>query len=100
MKSLTPSRPRRGACSEYCSKISGAASSSMIPGFQGLPQNPSNQRPTIALLSCSRDIFDPLGAVGKGVVAFRPGVSTSWVGVVNTRILRFDSDTEHRAGHA
>src|ERR1700730_16348525 len=33
----------------------------MIPGFQGLPQNPSNQRPTMALFSCSRDIFDPLG---------------------------------------
>src|SRR5258708_33448340 len=33
----------------------------MIPGFQGLPQNPSNQRLTVALYSCSRDIFDPLG---------------------------------------
>src|SRR5205814_922524 len=93
MKSLTSSRPRRGACSEYWSKISGAASSSMILGFQGLPQNPANQRPTIALLSCWRDIFDPLGAVDKGVLAFRRGVSTSWVGGVDTRILRFDSDT-------
>src|SRR5712671_99773 len=41
----------------------------MISGFQGLPQNPSNQRPTIALLSCSRDIFDPLSAVNEGVLA-------------------------------
>src|SRR5260370_33660503 len=32
----------------------------MISGFQGLPQNPSNHRPTMALLSCSRDITDPL----------------------------------------
>src|SRR6266436_9629555 len=69
MKLRTSSRPRRGAWSEYWSKISGAASSSMISGFQGLPQNPSNQRPTIALLSCSRDIFDPLSAVNEGVLA-------------------------------
>src|SRR6267142_1420914 len=87
------SRPRRGAWSEYWSKISGAASSSMILGFQGLPQNPSNQRPTTALLSCSPDIFDPLDAGDKGVPAFRRGVSTSCIGVVDTRILRFDSDT-------
>src|SRR5215467_9544075 len=39
----------------------------MIPGFQGLPQNPSNQRPTMALLSCSRDMTDPLSAI-KGQV--------------------------------
>src|ERR1700680_1681407 len=66
MKLRTSSRPRRGACSEYWSSMSGAASSSMILGFQGSPQNPSNQRPTIALLSCSSDIFDPLGALDKG----------------------------------
>src|SRR4029077_17474388 len=71
--------------------MSGAASSSMILGFQGLPQNPSNQRPTIALLSCSRDIFDPLGAVNKDATAFRRGVFTSWVRVGDNRILRFDS---------
>src|SRR5579864_8398462 len=91
MKFLTSSRPRRGACSEYCRRISGAASSSMILGFQGLPQNPSNQRPTIALLSCSRDIFDPSWCCGERRAAFRRGVSTSWVRVVDTRILRFDS---------
>jgi len=39
----------------------------MIPGFQGLPQNPSNQRPTMALLSCSRDMTDLLSAI-KGQV--------------------------------
>jgi hypothetical protein len=39
-------------------------------GFQGLPRKPSNQRPTIALLSCSRDIFDPLSAVKKNVTTF------------------------------
>src|SRR3954452_11213863 len=50
MNALTSSRPRRGACSEYCKRISGAASSSTILGFQGLPQNSSNQRPTISLL--------------------------------------------------
>src|SRR5580692_3448024 len=59
MKSLTSSRPRRGACREYCSSMSSAASSSMMLGFQGLPQNPPNQRPTMALLSCSRDITGP-----------------------------------------
>src|SRR5580658_4817737 len=36
--------------------MSGAASSSTILGFHGLPQNPPNQRPTMALLSCSRDM--------------------------------------------
>jgi hypothetical protein len=60
--------------------------------LQGLPQTLSNQRPTIALLSCSRDIFSPLNAVHKGVLAFWRGVSTSEVGVVDIRFLRFDSD--------
>src|ERR1051325_4316047 len=50
MNALTSSRPRRGACSEYCRSISGAANSSTISGFQGLPQNSLNQRPTISLL--------------------------------------------------
>src|ERR1700720_3916096 len=95
MKSLTSSRPRRGAWSEYWSKISGAASSSMISGFQGLPQNPSNQRPTMALLSCSRDILEPLGAVNEGVTTFWRGLSTSRVGGVDIRSLLFDSWSSH-----
>jgi len=72
MKFRTSSRPRRGACSEYWSSILGAASSSMTFGFQGLPQKPSNQRPTTPLLSCSRDIFDSPDAVQKG---FAPRVN-------------------------
>src|SRR5207237_10503684 len=87
MKCLTSSRPGRGACSEYWSRISGAASSSMILGFQGLPQKPSNQRPTIALLSCSRDICDPPGAVDEGAPAFDRRVSTSQAGGTDTRFL-------------
>ena len=39
-------------------------------GVPGITQNPSNQRPTMALFSCSRDIFDPLGAGDEGVLAF------------------------------
>src|SRR5688572_27344066 len=50
MNARTSSRPRRGACSEYCRSMSGAASSSTIFGFQGLPQNSLSQRPTISLL--------------------------------------------------
>src|SRR5258707_13332457 len=53
-------RPRRGACREYWRSISDAASSSMILGFQGLPQNPLNQRPTMALLLVSRDMSSTL----------------------------------------
>src|SRR6516164_1790523 len=76
MKLRTSSRPRRGACSEYCSRISGAASSSMIAGFHGFPQNPSNQRPMMSLLSCSRDMIDPLHISKAVVVANRrvPGI--------------------------
>jgi SnoaL-like polyketide cyclase len=40
-------------------EVSSAESSSMILGFQGLAQNPSNQRPTMALLSVSRDCLRP-----------------------------------------
>src|SRR6266705_2013831 len=36
----------------------GAASSSITLGFQGLPQNSVNQRPTMALFSCSLDMAD------------------------------------------
>src|SRR5262245_22873614 len=50
MKSRMSSRPRRGACNEYCNSMSGAASWSMTLGFQVLPQNSVNHRPTIALL--------------------------------------------------
>src|SRR5262244_3341902 len=48
---LTSSRPRRGACMEYSKRMSGAASSSMMAGFHGFPQNWVNQRATIALFS-------------------------------------------------
>src|SRR5471032_86427 len=58
MNFLTSARPRRGACSEYCKRMSGAASSSTIPGFQVLPQNSMNQRPTTALFSCSLDMMN------------------------------------------
>src|SRR5437764_2439925 len=67
MKFRTSCRPRRGACSEYWSSMSGAASSSMICGFHGLPQNPSNQRPTRALFSCSRNICVSPDAVKRAV---------------------------------
>src|SRR5260370_37718841 len=68
----------------------------MISGFQGLPQTPSNQRPTIALLSCSRDIFSTLIAVNEGALAFWRGVSTLGVIVVDIRFLRSDSWPSHR----
>src|SRR5260370_38861943 len=68
----------------------------MISGFQGLPQNPSNQRPTIALLSCSRDIFSTLIAVNEGALAFWRGVSTLGVRVVDIRFLRSDCWSSHR----
>src|SRR5580700_5225583 len=69
----------------------GAASSSMICGFHGLPQNPSNQRPTTALLSCSRDITDPPMLWLKLRLSIDEGVSTSRVGGGDIRFLRFDS---------
>src|SRR6202035_580647 len=53
MNDLISSRPRRGACREYCRSIFGAASSSTILRLQVVPQKSVNQRPTIALLSCS-----------------------------------------------
>src|SRR5262245_50558452 len=56
MNSLTSWRPRRGACSEYCRRMSGVLSSSTTLGFQGLPQNSSNHRATTVLFSCSFDI--------------------------------------------
>src|ERR1700722_13087318 len=56
MKVLMSSRPRRGSCSEYCRRMSGAASSSTIPRLQVGPQNSVNQRPTMALFSCSFDM--------------------------------------------
>src|SRR5215208_6385307 len=68
MKFFTSSRPRRGACREYCSRISGAASSSTTLGFQGLPQNSVNQRPTMALLSCSFDMGVPLVVVSDATL--------------------------------
>ncbi len=36
MNALTSSRPRRGACSEYCKSMSGAPSSSTILEFRGI----------------------------------------------------------------
>src|SRR3954464_7738191 len=56
MNAFTSLRPRRGACSEYCSRMLGAASSSIIAGSQGLPQNAANHRPTISLLLVSFDM--------------------------------------------
>ena len=55
MNALMSSWPRRGACSEYCRSMSGAAAR-RHPEIAGLPQNPVNQRPTIALLSLSFDM--------------------------------------------
>jgi hypothetical protein len=46
-----------GSCSEYCNSMSGAASSSTIFRLQVAPQKSVNQRPTIALLSSSFDMF-------------------------------------------
>jgi hypothetical protein len=43
--------------------MSGAASSSTISGFQGLPQNSLNQRPTTALFFSSFDIRDSFSIV-------------------------------------
>lgn len=57
MKALTSSRPRRGACNEYRSSMSGAARLSTTLRFHGLPQNSLNQRPTMALFSCSLDLM-------------------------------------------
>ena len=53
---LMSSRPRRGACREYCRTMSGAASSSTTLSLQVSPQNSVNQRPTRALLSSSLDM--------------------------------------------
>src|SRR6478672_4104228 len=53
MNALMSSRPRRGSCNEYCSSMSGAASSSTISRLQVLPQKLVNHRPTIALLVCA-----------------------------------------------
>src|SRR5262249_61301815 len=58
MKALMSSRPRRGACSEYCNSMSGAARSSTMVRSQVFPQNVVNQRPTMALLSAAVDIRD------------------------------------------
>src|SRR5260370_11126325 len=55
MNALMSSRPRRGACREYCRSMSGAASSSTTLSLQVSPQNSVNQRPTRALLSSSLD---------------------------------------------
>src|SRR5262245_11638185 len=67
MNVFTCARPRRGACREYCKRISGAPSSSTTAGFHGLPQNSANQRPTIALFSCSFDmVISSLLLLGSG----------------------------------
>src|SRR5262245_16394528 len=44
MNALMSSWPRRGACTEYCSSMSGAASSSTIARSQVLPQKCVNHR--------------------------------------------------------
>src|SRR6266536_1968260 len=72
MKFVTSSRPRRGACSEYCKRMLGAPSSSTILRFQGLPQNSLNQRPTIALLSCSFDMVTSFDLCGCDETAYGP----------------------------
>src|ERR1700722_13243946 len=56
MKALMSSWPRRGSCNEYCRNISGAASSSTMARSDFGPQKLVNQRPTMALFSCSLDI--------------------------------------------
>src|ERR1700752_547477 len=62
MNAFTSARPRRGSCSEYCKRMSGAASSSTMLGFHVSPQNSVNQRPTMALLSCSLDMLHPFAS--------------------------------------
>src|SRR3954453_12089720 len=58
MNAFTSARPRRGACNEYCKRMSAVHSSSTIEGFQVLPQNSVNHRLTMALLSCSFDMMN------------------------------------------
>src|ERR1700704_5848718 len=58
MKALMSSRPRRGACNEYCKSILGADSSSTMRRLHVSPQKSVNQRPTMALLSLSLDMID------------------------------------------
>src|SRR5215469_10943682 len=54
--------------------MSGAASSSTIFGFQGLPQKPSSQRTAMALFSHSFDIMDSLDLIlCQEVVCKLPG---------------------------
>src|SRR6267142_3533173 len=84
MNFFTSSRPRRGACSEYCKRMSGVLSSSTTPWFQGLPQNSLNHRATTALFSCSFDMLSsfslslcPLCAGDKIVCSLCPPDSSS-----------------------
>src|SRR5258705_5065550 len=58
MNDFASARPRRGACNEYCKRMSAVQSSSTIAGFQVLPQNSVNHRPTMALWSCSFDMMN------------------------------------------
>jgi AAA domain len=48
-------------------QIGSASWKATLPWVQGLPQNPSNQRPTRALLSCSRDFFVSPDAVRRAL---------------------------------
>src|ERR1043165_1942986 len=90
MKALMSSRPRRGACNEYCSSMSGAASSSTIAGLYSLPQKCVNQRPTTALLSSSLDMIDLLALQWAAPVCERGGRAT-------LRILRSVVQLEARS---
>jgi len=73
MKWRTSSRPRRGACSEYWSSMSGAASSSMISGIPWIspePLEPTADNNLVVLFA--RHGIDH-SAVAEGISAFQQG---------------------------
>src|ERR1700704_5487451 len=89
MNVFTSSRPRRGACSEYCKRMSGALSSSTTPGFQGLPQNSLNHRATTALFSCSFDMGNSFSLSRFAPAALEIKSFAAWAHPIPAQIASF-----------
>src|SRR4029450_2645478 len=86
MNSFTSWRPRRGACSEYCKRMSGVLSSSTTLGFQGLPQNSLNHRPTTVLFSCC---FDMGNSFSLFLYVLEIKAFAAWAHPISVRIAFF-----------
>src|ERR1700734_1332528 len=103
MNTLMSACPRRGSCNEYCKSMSGAASSSTMLRSHVGPQKLVNQRPTMALFSCSFDIsvLHVQGMLAKASVAFASASRKLFrCRGRDTPYLAFESEARFRGGRS